>query len=247
MEIDIEPLRFDSSGLIPVIVQDALSGEVLMMAWANRESLEATASTGYMTFWSRSRGELWKKGETSGNTMRVAELRADCDGDTLLAFVEPAGPACHTGERSCFFRLLTRPCEGKGTFPGILWRFLEKRRHSDPSESYTARLLSMGARRVAQKVGEEGVETALAVAAQDAPEAVCEAADLVYHLMVALMATGLTPGDVWAELERRHGAPIHGQSASLPSSPFSASSTSAKEGSSSLITVHLSFDMVERR
>ncbi|MDI9369527.1 MAG: bifunctional phosphoribosyl-AMP cyclohydrolase/phosphoribosyl-ATP diphosphatase HisIE [Synergistota bacterium] len=230
MGMDIVRLNFDSRGLIPVIVQDVLSGEVLMMAWANRESLEATEATGDMTFWSRSRSELWVKGETSGNRLRLVELRADCDGDSLLALVEPAGPACHTGERSCFFRLLTPQCEGRGTFPGVLWRFLEERKSSDPSESYTARLLSGGTRRVAQKVGEEGVETALAVACQDAGETVLEAADLVYHLMVALMATGLTPRDVWAELERRHGAPTQGQRTSLPSSPLSASSTSAKEG-----------------
>lgn len=188
-----------------------------MMAWANRESLELTASTGDMTFWSRSRKELWRKGATSGNTMKVLELRADCDGDALLAIVEPSGPACHTGERSCFFNVLTDRCEGKGTFPGVLWRYLEQRRHDDPEESYTARLLARGARRVAQKVGEEGVETALAVAAGDKKEAVCEAADLLYHLQVALLASGLSPRDIYAELERRHGAPAQGQSTARPS------------------------------
>lgn len=217
MNIALDSVRFDEQGLIPVIVQDVLSGEVLMMAWANRKSLELTASTGDMTFWSRSRKELWRKGATSGNTMKVLELRADCDGDALLAIVEPSGPACHTGERSCFFNVLTDRCEGKGTFPGILWRYLEQRRHDDPEESYTARLLARGARRVAQKVGEEGVETALAVAAGDKKEAVCEAADLLYHLQVALLASGLSPRDIYAELERRHGAPAQGQSTARPS------------------------------
>jgi len=217
MNIELNSVKFDEQGLIPVIVQDVLSGEVLMMAWANRESLELTASTGDMTFWSRSRKELWRKGATSGNTMKVLELRADCDGDALLALVEPSGPACHTGERSCFFNVLTAPCEGRGTFPGVLWRYLEQRRFDDPSESYTARLLSRGARRVAQKVGEEGVETALAVAAGDKKETICEAADLLYHLQVALLAAGLSPRDVYAELERRHGAPTQGQSTDLPS------------------------------
>lgn len=217
MSSALDLLHFDEQGLVPVIVQDVLSGEVLMMAWANRESLELTVSTGDMTFWSRSRKELWRKGATSGNTMKLLELRADCDGDALLALVEPSGPACHTGERSCFFNLLTGPCEGKGTFPGVLWRYLEQRRHDDPAESYTARLLSRGARRVAQKVGEEGVETALAVAAGDAKETVCEAADLLYHLQVALLASGLSPRDIYAELERRHGAPAQGQRTTLPS------------------------------
>src|SRR5690606_27225046 len=105
MNIELNSVKFDEQGLIPGIVQDVLSGEVLMMAWANRESLEMTASTGDMTFWSRSRKELWRKGATSGNTMKVLELRADCDGDALLALVEPSGPACHTGERSCFFNV----------------------------------------------------------------------------------------------------------------------------------------------
>ena len=217
MNIALDSVKFDEQGLIPVIVQDVLSGEVLMMAWANRESLELTASTGDMTFWSRSRKELWRKGATSGNTMKLLELRADCDGDALLAIVEPSGPACHTGERSCFFNVLTDRCEGKGTFPGVLWRYLEQRRHDDPEESYTARLLARGARRVAQKVGEEGVETALAVAAGDKKEAVCEAADLLYHLQVALLASGLSPRDIYAELERRHVAPAQGQSTARPS------------------------------
>jgi phosphoribosyl-ATP pyrophosphohydrolase/phosphoribosyl-AMP cyclohydrolase len=217
MNIELNSVKFDEQGLIPVIVQDVLSGEVLMMAWANHESLEMTASTGDMTFWSRSRKELWRKGATSGNSMKVLELRADCDGDALLALVEPSGPACHTGERSCFFNVLTAPCEGRGTFPGVLWRYLEQRRFDDPSESYTARLLARGARRVAQKVGEEGVETALAVAAGDKKETIYEAADLLYHLQVALLAAGLSPRDVYAELERRHSAPTQGQSTDLPS------------------------------
>jgi phosphoribosyl-ATP pyrophosphohydrolase/phosphoribosyl-AMP cyclohydrolase len=204
MVFSLNEIKFNKDGLVPVIVQDVLSAEVLMMAWANRESLEQTLSGGEMVFWSRSRKKIWRKGATSGNTMKLKELRIDCDGDTLLAFVEPAGPACHTGERSCFYRLMTEPQSGKGSFPGILWRFLEKRRHDDPSESYTARLISKGLRRVAQKVGEEGVETALAVAAGDRAETIYEAADLLYHLQTALLASGLTPLDVYAELERRH-------------------------------------------
>jgi phosphoribosyl-ATP pyrophosphohydrolase/phosphoribosyl-AMP cyclohydrolase len=214
----LDGVKFGGDGLVPVIVQDVLSGEVLMMAWANRESLETTLSSGMMTFWSRSRNEIWKKGETSGNTLALQELRLDCDGDALLAMVEPAGPACHTGERSCFHKLLTPPCEGRGTFPGVLWRYLEKRRLDDPAESYTARLLSKGLRRVAQKVGEEGVETALAVAAGDRKETICEAADLLYHLEAALLASGVSPREIYAELERRHDKPSpQGQTTERPS------------------------------
>ena len=176
-----------------------------MMAWASGESLEMTLASGEMVFWSRSRKELWRKGETSGNILKVMEIRSDCDGDSILALVEPSGPACHTGERSCFFRKLTPECPGKGTFPGVLWRYLQHRRHDDPSVSYTARLLAQGLRRVAQKVGEEGVETALAVAAGDKRETICETADLVYHIQAALLACGVDIRDVYAELELRHG------------------------------------------
>lgn len=217
LENAFENIRFDDRGLVPVIVQDVLSGEVLMMAWASRESLEKTLETGEMVFWSRSRKRLWRKGEESGNVLRLRELRLDCDGDALLAQVDPAGPACHTGERSCFFTLLTPLFRGKGTFPGILWRALQKRRLDDPKESYTARLLSLGARRVAQKVGEEGVETALAVAAGDRRETVTEGADLLYHLQVALMAAGVTPREIYEELEfRSEGKSSQGQRTDRP-------------------------------
>lgn len=214
----LENIRFDNQGLVPVIVQDVLSGEVLMMAWASRESLEKTLETGEMVFWSRSREKLWRKGEESGNVLKLKELRLDCDGDTLLAQVEPTGPACHTGERSCFYTLLTPLFRGKGTFPGILWRSLQKRRLDDPKESYTARLLSRGPRRVAQKVGEEGVETALAVAAGDRKETITEAADLLYHLQVALMAAGVSPCEIYEELEARsEGKSSQGQRTDRPS------------------------------
>ena len=218
LENTFENIQFDDRGLIPVIVQDVLSGEVLMMAWASRESLEKTLESGEMVFWSRSRKKLWRKGEESGNVLKLRELRLDCDGDTLLAQVEPAGPACHTGERSCFFTLLTPLFRGKGTFPGILWRALQKRRLDDPKVSYTARLLSQGLRRVAQKVGEEGVETALAVAAGDRRETITEAADLLYHLQVALMAAGVSPSEIYAELEARsEGKSSQGQRTDRPS------------------------------
>ena len=204
MTFTYEEIRFDPSGLVPVVAQDAESGEVLMVAWSNREALEETMRTGLLTFFSRSRNRLWKKGETSGNSMRLVEMKIDCDGDTLLALVEPAGPACHTGERTCFFR--SRWGEGGTdcTFCGQLWRLLQERRHAPVEKSYTARLLREGPSRIAQKVGEEGVETALAVALGDREGTRYEAADLLYHLLVALISLGLKPVDVLRELRMRH-------------------------------------------
>ena len=204
-DIDFEKVKFDDNGLVPVVVQDALSAEVLMTAWANRESLELTQKSGEMTFWSRSRGKLWRKGEESGNVMKVREMRVDCDGDTLLALVTPAGPACHTGERTCFYRSLWGDENStESTFLGRLWYFLNKRKDDSPEESYTARLLASGASRVAQKVGEEGVETALAAATGDRDGFRYEAADLLYHLLVACIKTGVPIDEVLRELASRH-------------------------------------------
>ncbi|MDO5116255.1 MAG: bifunctional phosphoribosyl-AMP cyclohydrolase/phosphoribosyl-ATP diphosphatase HisIE [Synergistaceae bacterium] len=208
-EIDLSAVKFDEKGLVPVVVQDKTTAEVLMTAWANREALEETARLGEMVFWSRSRGRLWRKGESSGNVMRLFELRADCDGDTLLALVEPAGPACHTGSRSCFYRSLWGEPSGEGSFLGRLWRFLKRRGCDDPKESYTARLLASGLSRVAQKVGEEGVETALACATKDRDGFRYEAADLLYHLLVACIASGVPLDELLRELSSRHkGAEI---------------------------------------
>jgi phosphoribosyl-ATP pyrophosphohydrolase/phosphoribosyl-AMP cyclohydrolase len=202
-----EPVRFDSNGLVPVLAQDADTGEILMMAWSNREALDETIRTGELTFFSRSRKRLWKKGETSGNTMRLVEMKVDCDGDTLLALVEPAGPACHTGERTCFFRSLWGEGGTDCSFWGRLWKHLQERRHAPVEKSYTARLLQEGSSRIAQKVGEEGVETALAVALKDREGTRYEAADLLYHLLVALISLDLKPVDILRELRIRHQKP----------------------------------------
>jgi len=207
MTVAFDEIRFDPSGLVPVVAQDSESGEVLMVAWANREALEETLRTGDLTFFSRSRNRLWKKGETSGNKMHVVEMKIDCDGDTLLALVEPAGPACHTGERTCFFRSLWGEGGNDCTFWGQLWRLLQERRHAPVEKSYTARLLGEGPSRIAQKVGEEGVETALAVALGDREGTRYEAADLLYHLLVALISLDLKPADVLRELRLRHRKP----------------------------------------
>ena len=204
-EIDISLVKFDENGLVPIVVQDSTSAEVLMTAWANEEALRQTALGGELTFWSRSRKELWKKGETSGNVMKVIELRADCDGDTLLAIVEPCGPACHTGKRTCFHRSLWgKENSTEATFLGRLWRCLNIRKSESPEESYTARLLAEGPSRVAQKVGEEGVETAIAAATGDREGFRYEAADLLYHLLVACISSGVTFNEVLDELMSRH-------------------------------------------
>ena len=203
--IDMSLIKFDEKGLVPVVVQDSTSAEVLMTAWANQEALKLTAASGELTLWSRSRKELWKKGETSGNVMKVLELRIDCDGDTLLAIVDPAGPACHTGKRTCFYRSLWgKENSTEATFLGRLWGYLNIRKSEDPEESYTARLLAKGPSRVAQKVGEEGVETAIAAATGDRESFRYEAADLIYHLLVACISSGITFNEVLEELMSRH-------------------------------------------
>ncbi|MDD3964297.1 MAG: bifunctional phosphoribosyl-AMP cyclohydrolase/phosphoribosyl-ATP diphosphatase HisIE [Synergistaceae bacterium] len=203
--MDMSLIKFDEKGLVPVVVQDSTTAEVLMTAWANEEALKLTADSGELTLWSRSRKELWKKGETSGNVMKVVELRIDCDGDTLLAIVDPAGPACHTGKRTCFYRSLWgKENSTEATFLGRLWQYLNKRRSESPEESYTARLLAKGPSRVAQKVGEEGVETAIAAATGDREGFRYEAADLLYHLLVACISTGVSFKEVLDELMSRH-------------------------------------------
>jgi phosphoribosyl-ATP pyrophosphohydrolase/phosphoribosyl-AMP cyclohydrolase len=207
MTLDPSTLRFDDRGLIPVVVQDVGSGAVLMLAYASREAVERTLATRQVWFWSRSRQELWRKGATSGNTLEMVEMTADCDGDALLVRARPAGPACHRGTRTCF-----EPNPARLEL-GWLADFLRSRSGADPQESYTARLLSEGVERIAQKVGEEGVETAIAAVALDArgeTEArrtalVGEAADLLYHLLVLLQASGVEPGEITEELLRRHG------------------------------------------
>ncbi len=176
-------------GLIPAIVQDAGDGRVLMLAWMNDDALRRTRETGEAWFWSRSRGRLWRKGETSGNTLAVEELRDDCDGDALLLRVRPAGPACHTGSRSCF--------------APWLWRRVSERALRRPEGSYVARLLAGGPRTCAQKLGEEGVEAALAGAAESDERLIEELADLWFASYVLLAARGLDPDAVEAELAAR--------------------------------------------
>jgi phosphoribosyl-AMP cyclohydrolase / phosphoribosyl-ATP pyrophosphohydrolase len=171
------------------VVQDADSGRVLMLAWMDGEALRLTRETGEVHFFSRSRNRLWRKGETSGNTLAVEELRDDCDGDAVLVRVRAEGPACHTGSVSCF--------------APWLWRTIRERAETRPEGSYVAKLLDGGPAACAQKLGEEGVEAALAVASEDDERVVSEIADLWFASYVALAARGLDPADVEAELERR--------------------------------------------
>jgi phosphoribosyl-ATP pyrophosphohydrolase/phosphoribosyl-AMP cyclohydrolase len=205
MTAQLDDIVFNEAGLVPVIVQNASTGMVLMMAWANRQALELTLEKGVMVFWSRSRQELWEKGKTSGNRLYLRELRLDCDGDALLALVDQSGPACHTGNRSCFFRIAGTLKSGSIAFLDTLVSTISSRSGASLKTSYTARLLAEGKERIGQKIGEEGVETAIATAIGNRGKIRYEMADLLYHCLVALQAFGLAPVDIWEELESRHG------------------------------------------
>lgn len=190
-------------GLLPAIVQDAFDGRVLMQAFMNREALEKTLAEGSVTFWSRSRQQLWTKGETSGNTLKLAEAHADCDRDCLLVMAVPAGPACHRNTDTCFDGdSITLP---RLAFLAGLERLVSQREIERPEGSYTTRLFDAGIKRISQKVGEEGVETALAATSGDIEELANESADLLFHLLVLLRASGLTLSDITAVLQSRHG------------------------------------------
>ena len=189
----------NEAGLLPVIVQDRASGDVLMVAWSNAEALAKTAETGFATFWSRSRKTLWRKGETSGNGLRVVEARTDCDRDVLLFVVEPQGPACHTGARTCFG-------EDSPTAAGMLEelaRVVAERAQAAPEASYTARLLAQGPDQVLKKIVEEATEVVLAARGESDERLVAESADLLYHLLVALHQRGLPLARVMDELRKR--------------------------------------------
>ena len=200
MSIDASKVDFDKGGgLVPAIVQDAATLQVLMLAYMDRAALDETLESGEATFFSRSRGGRWRKGETSGHRIKVQSISLDCDGDTLLLRAEPLGPACHLGAETCFGAALTR---GIGQL-GALERTIAERATASPEESWTAKLIARGPKRIAQKVGEEGVETALAGAAGDKEELCNEAADLLYHLGVLLRARGASFDDVMQVLAQR--------------------------------------------
>lgn len=222
----VPEVRFDASGLIPAVVQEADTGEVLMVAWMNREAVDATLASGLTHFWSRSRGEFWRKGETSGHAQHVAGIYVDCDADTLLVQVHQEGVACHTGQRTCFFRrLLQAPgAAGSGMNTGAgsgpeagappanmlerLEDVVEARKAVAPAGSYVARLLAEGEGAVCRKIGEEAVEVVTAALGGEGDRRVVEeVADLWFHTVVLLGQRGITLREVLGELARRHARP----------------------------------------
>jgi phosphoribosyl-AMP cyclohydrolase / phosphoribosyl-ATP pyrophosphohydrolase len=217
--IRLSSVKFGADGLVPVVTQESRSGDVLMVAYANREALDRTVSTGLAHYFSRSRGKLWQKGKTSAHVQRVVEVRLDCDGDAVLYRVEQTGPACHTGTRTCFSTVISgeagRVPPGRvGSGAGIeedpgghvlsrLAHTVAARARTKPSSSYTAQLLASGVGKISQKVGEEAVEIVVAANSEDDERLASEAADLLYHLLVLLQARGVPLDAVWRELESR--------------------------------------------
>ena len=202
--IDIESLKFDEAGLIPAIVQDADTRVVLMMGYMSRESIAETERTGRACFFSRSRRRLWTKGETSGHFLAVSGIAADCDRDCLLVKARPAGPVCHTGSDTCWGERNAPPAGGAADFLLYLQGYLRERREASPEESYTARLLAQGINKVAQKVGEEAVELVIEAKDENDDLFLNEAADLMYHYLVLLIAKGHGLEEVAEVLRGRH-------------------------------------------
>ena len=233
MNFRIEDLKFDEYGLIPAIVQDAQTREVLTLAYMNRESLERTVATSSTWFWSRSRSELWHKGETSGNTLRVIELILDCDQDAIVVLVQPAGPACHTGERTCFHNAIgsdvqgltsdtqrsvevpqskvwtsesrndNREAEDLGVLLNQLYDLVESRKRERPEGSYTTYLFDEGLDKILKKVGEESAETIIAAKNKNTNGLVAEVSDLIYHLLVLLVERGVSLDEIRQEMAQR--------------------------------------------
>ena len=207
-------LKFDSNGLIPAIVQDAQDDAVLMTAYMNREALTRTLSTGEVHFWSRSRKSLWRKGETSGNHLRMKEIRLDCDGDALLIRAEAAGPACHTGARSCFYRTAKNgafkraaKADPRASILDRVYDVILDRKRSPKAASYVSGLLKSGPDAILKKIGEESGELIIASKNRRRPEIVWEAADLWFHALVLLGHHGIRPSELYRELEKRFGRP----------------------------------------
>jgi phosphoribosyl-AMP cyclohydrolase / phosphoribosyl-ATP pyrophosphohydrolase len=203
---DIDTLDFAKcDGLLPAVVQHAQTGAVLMVGYMNREALRETLTRGHVVFFSRSRQRLWEKGETSGHFLELREIRTDCDRDALLVTATPAGPVCHVGTATCFGDGPVTRGERLAFLSG-LEGVIEQRIADSPQGSYTARLFAEGPTRIAQKVGEEGLEVALAAAVESDAKVVCESADLIFHLLVLLRSRGLSFESVVAELQSRHAA-----------------------------------------
>ena len=208
MSTGLDALTFDAAGLIPVVTQDARTGAVLMQAYADRAAIERTLDTREATYWSRSRREQWIKGATSGHTQRVVDVQLDCDGDSVLYRVEQTGPACHTGEYSCFHRPLLDSEPSATSLDGTLERVyatISERLATLPENSYVARLHAGGLDRVLKKIGEESAEVLLAAKNADRAELATEVADLLFHTLFAMAEVGVSPGDVAAVLQGREG------------------------------------------
>ncbi len=205
--IDFSKIKFDERGLVPVITQSYYTGKVLMQAYANEEAIKETLKTGYATYFSRSRNKLWKKGETSGNLQKVVDVRIDCDGDSVLYLVKDYGVACHTGEESCFYRDINEKKQVKPDAYEILHKLYElilDRKKNLPENSYTTKLFKKGSDKIIQKVGEEAVETIIALKNKNKDEIVYEVSDLLYHLLVALADADVKLEDIQDELLRRY-------------------------------------------
>ncbi len=198
VNINKEDLKFNENGLLPAVLQDYQTGQVLMLAYMNEEAFEKTIESGKATFWSRSRQKLWTKGETSGNYQYVKDIKIDCDNDTLLLLVDPAGPACHTGNESCFYRKIDNDFYKK------LYEIIVDRKKNPKEESYTSSLLKKGIDRIAKKIGEEASEVIIAGKNEDKEEIIYETADLIYHLFIMLVLYDIKISDIEKELEKRH-------------------------------------------
>ena len=210
MKTTIDQVKFDERGLVPAVIQDSVTRRVLMLGYMNEQSLRRTMETNETWFWSRSRAELWHKGETSGNTQRVVDMFLDCDGDAIVVSVEPAGPACHTGETSCFHNLM----KGSGSRPGAsdlgevlsrLYRLVQERQSERPQGSYTTYLFEQGLDKILKKVGEESSETIIAAKNGDRDALTRECCDLLYHLIVLLVDRGVELDALRDELVLRRG------------------------------------------
>ena len=209
MKMTIDNVKFDERGLVPAVVQDVHTRGVLMLAYMNAESLKRTLETGETWFWSRSRAQLWHKGETSGNTQRVVNVLLDCDGDALVVQTEPAGPACHTGQTSCFHNVIQAAGASQqnvgdlGEVLSVLYALVETRKRERPQGSYTTYLFDQGLDKILKKIGEETSETIIAAKNEDRDALTKESCDLLYHLIVLLVERGVTLSDVRDELVRR--------------------------------------------
>ena len=212
--MDMEQIKFDENGLVPVIVQDASSGQVLMLAYANSEAIQKSIDTGNSHFWSRSREKLWMKGEESGNVQEIVEIYYDCDIDTILYLVNQTGPACHTGERTCFYRSMDgdkqapifSTSDSAKTLDEV-YEVIFDRKVNPQDGSYVSGLFEKGLNKILKKIGEEGGETIMAAKDEDKKEIIYETADLWFHSMIALAYFGITPNDIYEELGRRFGKP----------------------------------------